>query len=273
MHILHERRANAVRNMALDEAILEACIIRGSQESVLRIYTWSGPSLSFGCNQRLTRAIYQRAISSGLDMVRRPSGGGAVLHDQDLTYCLVAPDPGGSTLDVYRWAAKGVLAGFRALGIMAEVVDNSGPADAMACFARSTGADIAVSGRKICGSAQVRRRGWILQHGSIPLNDSRRQAALIFGEGAKSDSTCLSELVPGIDWETAAAAFEVGFRASAAPEVVSPRGLYAEEELLTEALEAAHWMLGIQPAKRPAYPRLDVDLTVAEPSTYALESR
>jgi lipoate-protein ligase A len=272
MQIVHEPEAGAVRNMALDEAMLEASILKRYFEPLLRIYAWSRPSVSFGSNQKISTQLVDRVREFGFDVVRRPSGGGAVVHQGDVTYSFVAPDPGGATLDVYRWAARGILEGLRALGLAGEVIAHSAPANAVACFSRSTGADIEVGGRKICGSAQVRRRGWILQHGSIPLTDHRHTAALLFGQPEQDCSTCLEELAPGIDWKTAAEAFEIGFKSIDPRQLATERKVSDVEELLARAIEAGHALLDGSFETKTHLARLKVNSSVAEPSTFALES-
>jgi lipoate-protein ligase A len=124
----------------------------------------------------------------GIDLVRRPSGGGAVLHHQEVTYAVIVDGrmcPGGtSVMATYHWLARGLVAGLNLLGIDASVPTTlpSTPATAAFCFVRLTGADLEVGGRKLGGSAQARRNYFVLQHGSLPLRLDRTIIAQLFGE-------------------------------------------------------------------------------------------
>jgi hypothetical protein len=149
------------------------------------------------------------------------TGGSAVLHRDDLTYSVVAPLRGRAVIDAYTWVAQGLIAGLAILGIPARVVEHraaGGPrgrpgatqAGSGACFSSLVGADLEVGDRKICGSAQVRRRGWFLQHGSIPITDVRDATADLLG-GPQGRWACLDELSPGTGWDGLADALVEGF--------------------------------------------------------------
>jgi len=170
------------RNMALDEALLENCRQGGFAEGtfpVLRIYGWSVPTLSLGRFQDALTAVDQDFCRErGIPVVRRPTGGAAVLHDREVTYCLVGPTPeppfAGSLLESYRRIASGIAAGLSLLGVepdsrsvAPQLPRASRPEQ---CFARASSYEITFEGRKVVGSAQVRRRGASLQHGSILLD-------------------------------------------------------------------------------------------------------
>jgi lipoate-protein ligase A len=226
--------------MALDRALLRRSIEASRTEPVLRIYAWQPPTLSVGAKMDLPEAVRRRCDAAGVDMVRRPTGGGCVLHDGDLTYSVVAPDAGRSVLEAYRWVARGLIAGLGVLGVAAVVAEHPASGRPLDCFQAATGADLAVAGRKLCGSAQLRRAGWFLQHGSIPLADIRTRTAGLLGgpvAGTADDpSTCLDQVKPGTTWQDLAEALVEGFRSTwgSAPEVrgVEPREwlLAAEEE-------------------------------------------
>ncbi|MEO7804744.1 MAG: lipoate--protein ligase family protein [Actinomycetota bacterium] len=201
---------DALQNMAIDSAILQHSIAIRRQTPILRFYSWTQPCLSFGTNRSLSPDVLFRCNNSGVQVVQRPTGGGAVLHDEDLTYSVVAPSVGG-VLETYRWVAQGLIEGFAKLGITADISQHSGPADAIACFAQPTGADLEVEGRKICGSAQVRRNGWFLQHGSIPMHDVRAQTCQLLGLSEVDSSTCLNELVPGAESQDLIEALTEGY--------------------------------------------------------------
>ena len=170
------------RNMALDEALLENCRQGGFAEGtfpVLRIYGWSVPTLSLGRFQDALRAVDQGFCRErGIPMVRRPTGGAAVLHDREVTYCLVGPtgEPpfDGSLLHSYRRIAVGIAAGLSLLGLEPDPRVSAPPLPRRMhpeqCFARASSYEITFGGNKVVGSAQVRRKGASLQHGSILLD-------------------------------------------------------------------------------------------------------
>ena len=222
--------------MAVDEALLDAAIARRRGGVVLRLYRWASPALSVGAKQEVPRDVAGRCAAAGVEVVRRPTGGGAVLHLHDLTYAVVAPERGMGVLGIYRWVAEGLVAGFAALGLEAKIVEHAGGERALACFALPTGADLEVGGRKICGSAQVRRGGWFLQHGSIPVGDVRVQTAELLGLASAGDSTCVVQERPGTGWDEVAAALERGFR-RAWGEPSGVRSLDGSEQALASRLE------------------------------------
>lgn len=212
--LLETPPADAAETMATDEAVLDAAVRRGEPVTCVRLYRWAAPALSIGAKQVLPPEVAERCRTAGVAVVRRPTGGGAVLHDGDLTYAVVAPGRGMGVLAAYRWVAAALAGGFRALGLQAAVVDHGGTGRALACFALPTGADLEVGGRKACGSAQVHRAGWFLQHGSIPVVDVRAGTAALLGTTAADTSTCLTLERPGTTWGEAAPAFEAGFRSA-----------------------------------------------------------
>jgi lipoate-protein ligase A len=201
-------------NMALDLGLLGASIAGERREPVVRVYGWDPPALSVGAKVDLPEDVRQRCAAVGVDVVHRATGGGCVLHDRDVTYCVVAPEAGRSVLEAYRWVAAGLMAGLRLLGIESAVAEHPATRRPLDCFAVATGADLEVGGRKICGSAQVRRRGWFLQHGSLPIVDVRRKTASVLGDSVDRTSTCLQESRPGTTWHEAASALIAGFAAA-----------------------------------------------------------
>ncbi|REK09469.1 MAG: lipoate--protein ligase [Planctomycetota bacterium] len=158
--------------MAVDEALLEAAA--DNEIAYLRFYGWSEPTLSLGYFQPY-RDRERHAASRDCPLVRRQTGGGAILHDRELTYCLTVPLAHPLAADTTRLyeavhgALVDVLAGF---GCVAQI--NRGPVAAMSeepflCFQRRAPLDVLSGSAKICGSAQRRRRGAVLQHGSLLL--------------------------------------------------------------------------------------------------------
>jgi lipoate-protein ligase A len=155
--------------MARDLALLDG--VRSGAPPTLRMYRWARPTLSLGRFQDDTEVDHEACARHGVDVVRRPTGGKALLHGGDLTYAVAmsAPEGGGGTVDaVYRLIARPLIDAFRTLGVSAAVARQDGPAGPV-CFATQQGADLRVRDRKVCGSAQVRRGRSVLQHGSILL--------------------------------------------------------------------------------------------------------
>ncbi len=157
-------------NMALDQAMLDRA---GRGETWLRLYRWAPHCLSFGRHEPALRRYDRARIESlGLDVVRRPTGGRAVWHAEELTYAIAAPaDELGGLRQAYHEIHAMLLDGFVRLGIAGELAPAGrpvGPA-AGACFASPAGGEIMVGGRKAVGSAQLREGAGLLQHGSILL--------------------------------------------------------------------------------------------------------
>ena len=165
-------------NLALDEAIFEA-VRAGTSPPTLRLYRWSAPALSIGYTQDRERDVDRDAcFARGIEVLRRITGGRAVLHDAEVTYSVSAPAglPGFGTglEEAYRRVAAGLVAGLRLLGLGAAVADTgernpSRPPRQPGCFAAAARHEITIEGRKLVGSAQRREAGAFLQHGSILL--------------------------------------------------------------------------------------------------------
>lgn len=162
-------------NMALDEVLLQE-VSAGRSLPVLRLYRWRPETVSLGYFQR--NEVVNRAFcrSSGIDVVRRLTGGRAVLHSEEVTYAVIA---GGGELfpprveESYRTIAEILRAALCSLGLAAELApprrEGRGRALPTACFEAAAGYELLCRGRKIAGSAQKRRGDFFLQHGSIPL--------------------------------------------------------------------------------------------------------
>lgn len=164
------RPLGAAQQMTTDEALLGDVISGGA--STLRWYRWQRPTLSLGRFQAGSDVDEEACRARGVEIVRRPTGGRALLHGSDLTYCVVMPRPPGrdGTVEaLYGWIARGLMAGLARLGVEAEVAHHVGDT-AAACFASQRGSDLRVGGRKLVGSAQVHREGAVLQHGSLLLH-------------------------------------------------------------------------------------------------------
>lgn len=163
-------------NMAVDEAVLEN-VIAAKSPPTLRFYTWNPACLSLGYNQKATESCDMDAIRAyGYTMVRRRTGGRAVLHDDELTYSVCADSSlfgGGAVLDVYMMISSALADGLKAFGVNADLVPHGsgkGADKTSACFDVPSSFEIAWNGRKLVGSAQFRAGRHFLQHGSILLS-------------------------------------------------------------------------------------------------------
>jgi lipoate-protein ligase A len=229
----------------------------------LRLYRWSSPALSIGYAQDRDRDVDTEACRErGIAVIRRITGGRAVLHDAEVTYSVSAPagQPGfGSGLDAaYRRIAAGLVAGLRLLGLPASPAapglrspaPGSRPA---ACFAATSRHEIAVDGRKLVGSAQRREGGAFLQHGSILLRSHAELAGRLLrglpGAGAEAGMIGLTELLPaGATPEAVTAAIAAGcasaWGVACVPGEVSPAEVRAARALERERYRSAEWNAG-----------------------------
>jgi len=185
---------HAAMNMAVDEAIMLAHSM-GEVPPTLRFYGWKPAAVSLGYFQRETEIDRNECERLGIDIVRRLTGGRAVLHEAELTYSIVIQEKEPSipsTISAsYRFFSKGLLAGLKQLGINAqmsmprEIYSQSRPQkqyiSSAACFDAPAHYEITYEGRKLVGSAQVRKHGVILQHGSILLSFYPERMAAVLG--------------------------------------------------------------------------------------------
>jgi lipoyl(octanoyl) transferase len=193
-------------NMALDEALL-SCFDEKSSQPILRLYGWAPPALSLGRYQDADAALkLDLCAADGVAVVRRMTGGGIIFHAQELTYSIVCgPTDIGDAAGVkdgFRRLCGFLLGTYQRLGLAATfAVDLNAAGERLGertdfCFAGKEEFDVLVNGRKIGGNAQRRKRGVILQHGSIPL-ESRVQDAVRYLKGAApgaEEAVSLAEL-------------------------------------------------------------------------------
>lgn len=175
--------------MAIDHWLLEQHRL-GLQPPVLRFYTWEPAAISLGYHQSVYPEFWQNLMWHGqpVDLVKRPTGGRAVLHQGDLTYAVIASGLAERRTEAYQQICEFLIQGWRSLGLHLEYGDlkrsyihNSN------CFAIATGADLVTdSGCKFIGSAQLRRNQAILQHGSMRLAPEAELWAKVFQSPAPS---------------------------------------------------------------------------------------
>lgn len=212
--VVHDQARPAARNMALDHALASTL---STGHGALRLYSWSAPSVSFGRNEP-TRDVYSidRARELGVDYVRRPTGGRAVLHDDELTYAIAVPARStGGARETYRQVNAGLAVAMRSLGAPVAVAPRGAVAglDSGPCFRAPAEGEVVVEGRKLVGSAQARIDGVLLQHGSIILGgDQSLLDELSGGPDTHEPPATLREFTPGVAVEDVAAAVAAGMQ-------------------------------------------------------------
>ncbi len=250
-------------NMAADEVILEQ-VGAGTSIPTLRLYAWKPACLSLGRAQPFSDVDSARLVSRGWETVRRLTGGRAILHVDELTYSVIAPQDeprvAGSILESYNRLAGALMRAVHDLGLPVEMKEGKadpGGTSNPVCFEVPSTYEITVHGKKLIGSAQARRKEAVLQHGSLPLHGdlTRIVQALAFQDEAAREhaakrlleraTTVESVLGKVVNWETAAKAFTNAFEAELGIELES-RGMSETEisrtdELLREKYDHPEW--------------------------------
>lgn len=234
-------------NMAVDAALAES--VRAGGAPVLRFYRWSPACLSLGRNQPARGRYDLEALRErGVEVVRRPTGGRAVLHDRELTYSVAVPEGAlGGPRACYAAVNRALMAGLRRLGVAAELQPRTGaraPAPSLApCFEEPAEGEVVVGGRKLVGSAQRRERGVLLQHGSLLLEGDQRELHGFLREPAPDGGEApvsLSALCrPLPSWERLAEALADGWREALGVAWTRDR-LTAAEHAAAEGLRARY---------------------------------
>ena len=170
--------------MALDELLLDQAVAARAPQGCLRLYSWAGPWLSLGYHQRHLPAAWLALAEQGqIGLVRRPSGGRAVLHGGSLTYALIQPNPAQDRRKAYRHHCRWLQRAFAELGLPLDFGSGRAAAGGGSCFARASAADLVHgNGAKRIGSAQLWRRGVLLQHGSLLIDPPRELWWQLFNE-------------------------------------------------------------------------------------------
>lgn len=213
--------------MALDEALFREAEEGRELRPVLRFYRWAPPCLSLGHHQDPSLAAdLDFCRSRGIDVVSRPTGGLAVLHDDEVTYAVAAPldrPPFGglNLMETYARIAAALLEGFRLLGLPAQLSRrrvSPGPHSAAPCFQVPTKDEILIRGRKVVGSAQRRGKRAFLQHGAIPLSLDYEALLAATGRAGEDPSPYrasfagLRDFLPGLTADALREALLEGFR-------------------------------------------------------------
>ena len=265
--IIDEQPRSGAANMAMDQALAEACAA-GDSPPTLRFYRWHPPAVSLGRHQPLSEIDAEAAAERGYEVVRRPTGGRAILHTDELTYSVAAPadEPRvvGSVMDAYLRLSNALLVGLRELGLEADKAAGSvraGPDVSAACFEVPSAYEITARGRKLIGSAQSRRAGYVLQHGSLPLvgdigrlvdvlalppdQAARLRAELVGRAGTLAEALGLPEDAPELRFDHVAQALCRGFTAmlnlELKPEQPSPAEVRRAAVLIREQFGNPAW--------------------------------
>src|ERR1051326_2420362 len=249
--------SSAALNMAIDEAIL-TYHLRGETPPTLRAFTWERPAISLGRFQDVEREVLtEGGAAQGIDLVRRPTGGRAVMHVDEFTYSMTISTAYGvpsGVVAAYSWLAQGIIAALEEFDIHSEVSTNRvSKQQTAACFSFSTQADLTSNGRKLVGSAQVWKEETVLQQGTIPLEgrgpllfsllkyptEEDRQAALVAYQEATAS---VRTFAPTATREDVGPAFARGFSAALGVPF-EPLPLTAGEQTLAVELAATKYAL------------------------------
>ena len=211
------RPRNGNDNMDLDERLLNFAIQNVWDVPVLRFYGWSPACVSLGRNQEDTCVNKKYCEQQGIDIVRRITGGRALFHDDELTYSFICPvsylKNGETIIQSYKEISGAIAQGFKKLGIDVQLPSEKRVSTHFEyCMSLATGADLSVDGKKLVGSAQFRKKGYILQHGSILYTYDKEKIEKIFSEKPSDDKIALlKQLIPDITGAKLCEALKAGF--------------------------------------------------------------
>ena len=255
--------ARGAWNMAVDESIL-VHIGRGDSPPTVRLYAWTPACLSLGYAQPHADVDAERLKERGWEVVRRATGGRAILHTDELTYSIIAPNDeplvSGTVLESYNRLAQALLLAVKNLNVPVELkqVEQDGNLrNNPICFEVPSAYEITVDGKKLIGSAQARKKEGVLQHGSLPLTGdlTRICQALVFeSEAARTAAanrlltratTVESALGRAVGWEEASQAFVGAFEAQLGLHFtygkLSEKEISRTEELVREKYGHPSW--------------------------------
>jgi lipoate-protein ligase A len=178
---------DGISNMAIDAALLDEVGESESPKTIVRFYQWRRPTISLGRNQRIESAVDREYCDQqGIDVVHRPTGGRAVLHDDELTYAVISNDAScfGDTIYAnYKRVSEALCDGFQRIGVPAILAPETRKVPVLRtgsdppCFLSPSRYELTVDGRKVVGSAQRRVKNTFLQHGSMPITCDREALA------------------------------------------------------------------------------------------------
>ena len=209
------------KNMRIDSELLDEAIDNQTQEPIFRLYAWSPKCVSLGRNQgagvNISNNINENSFKD-IDVVRRVTGGRALLHDNEITYSYISPVsiiPNGQTIkESYKYISGILIDFFKTLGVELDFGGGINGTNGVNvrhdyCMLISTGADVCYKGKKIIGSAQYRKSGYILQHGSILFGYDKELLEELFHEEVSPESiTTVNEILPQMTKEEFVEKFE-----------------------------------------------------------------
>lgn len=239
-------------NMAIDEVLALACA-RGWSPPSLRLYRWAVPTVSLGYNQFIQNEVDLTTCGQrGIPLVRRPTGGWALLHDQELTYSLALPTSAGSrsVLQDYRWIGNCLLLALRKLGVVATMSRGARTRSqgGGVCFISPSRHELAVDGRKLVGSAQRRFNYAFLQQGSLLMDIDYPTWIALFPQTKELEARATAlRFVLRISppWEEVARAIRAGFEEGAGVHMdqgeLTPREWKAARGLVQKRYRTTDW--------------------------------
>ncbi len=220
--LIDSGKEDAYMNMALDEAIASR-VLEGASPPTLRFYGWKTPSITIGAFQKLSEINMDYCRDMGIPVVRRPTGGRAILHGADLTYSFssqnIPPFFSESLLKTYGYIAQAFLKGFREMGFDVELKTRRERGQVLTgsalCFQSVSYGEITLKGKKLIGSAQKRWQKGFLQQGSLLLNTNAEEMERVFGTATRdsilSSMIGLLDVYPDIDLKKLKQAIIKGF--------------------------------------------------------------
>jgi lipoate-protein ligase A len=221
--LIYDREHGGAANMARDEAISRA-VSAGAQLPALRLYGWVPPAISLGQSQRIASVDEAACAADGVGIVRRVTGGLAILHTDELTYSVALPIDHplaeGDVMTSYRRIAGAIVRALQMLGVSdanADRVAKEDKAKGPVCFEAPSDYEVTGGGKKLVGSAQWRRVDGVLQHGSLPLHgDIARVCAYLFDapgpDAVRARAGTLNDVLGrDVPWDEAAGAWRRAF--------------------------------------------------------------
>ena len=256
--LINSGHCSAFYNMALDEAIAIS-VRKGNSLPALRLYSWDRPSVSLGCFQRIGDINTEYCRDSDIPIVRRPTGGRAILHNSELTYSFSIRDDheafSKGLLDSYSKISTAFGLAFRKIGVQAESKKQREKGRILTrsplCFQSSSFGEILINNKKIVGSAQKRWRDGLLQQGSIPYSIEESLVRKVFrlnpSQDLKESLAGLKDIISALNEEefreTIRISFEETFDISFIPAVPSPEEEATALRLEKEKYQTPQWNL------------------------------
>lgn len=207
MKIIPYETRTGKENMQIDSDLLDFAIKNELKEPIFRLYGWEPACVSLGRNQKDDFLDYELLKSKNIDVVRRLTGGRALLHDNEITYSFICPESflqnGSHIVSSYKEISQILIDKFKKLGINLDFGTSKPIKTGFDyCMLISTGADLCYKEKKLIGSAQCRSHGYILQHGSILYDYDKNLLEEIFKEKVSTDEiTSIKEINPKLSKE------------------------------------------------------------------------